>query len=100
MFDVTECGGAEREDRGADLSIGDDLDAKDIGEAGAAVIAKGAEYEILPFLIEDQDAGEHSRDGEGMDQQWWWSGTLRAMGSSRCLALVRRVTPMLLYFMQ
>lgn len=58
---MTECCRAEREDGGADLCIGYHLDAEDVGEAGPAVVAKGAEDEILAFLVEDEDAGEHSR---------------------------------------
>lgn len=60
MFDMTESCGAESEDGGADLSIGDDLNAKDIGETGPAIVAKGAKYQVLAFLIKDENAGEHS----------------------------------------
>ena len=56
---MAEGGGAEGEDRGADGRVGDDLDAEDVGEAGAAVLAVGAEDEVLAFLVEDQEAGEH-----------------------------------------
>ena len=43
MLDVREGGGAEGEDGGADGRVGDDLDAEDVGEAGAAVLSVGAE---------------------------------------------------------
>lgn len=59
MFNVTECGRTECEDRTSDLRIGDDLDAEDVCEAWTAVISKGAEDEILAFLIENEDSGEH-----------------------------------------
>lgn len=58
---MTEGCGAESKDGRADLSIGDDLDAEDVGKAGAAVVAKGAKDEVLTFLIEDENAGKHSR---------------------------------------
>ncbi len=52
---------AESEDGGADLGVRDDLDAEDVCEAGAAVVAKGAEDEVFALLVEDEDAGEHLR---------------------------------------
>jgi hypothetical protein len=42
MLDMAEGGGTQRKDGTSDLGIRDDLDAKDIGEAGAAVRSKGA----------------------------------------------------------
>ena len=57
MFDMAKGRRSEGEDRRADLCIGDDLDAEDVCEPGAAVISKGAEYEILAFLIEDENTG-------------------------------------------
>ena len=56
---MTECGRTEREDRTSDLRIGDDLDAEDVCQTWTAVISKGAEDEILAFLIEDKNSGEH-----------------------------------------
>ena len=53
MFDMTESRGAECEDGGAYLGIGDNLDAEDIGETRPAVITKCTEYQVLPFLIEN-----------------------------------------------
>jgi len=44
---------AEREQRRADLRVRDDLDAKDVGKAWAAVAAEGAEDKVLAFLVED-----------------------------------------------
>ena len=53
MLDMTEGSAAEGEDRGADLRVRDDLDAEDVGKARPAVIAKGAEDEVLALLIKD-----------------------------------------------
>ena len=53
MLDMAEGRGAESEDGGADLGVGDDLNAEDVGEAGAAVVAEGAEDEVFAFLVED-----------------------------------------------
>ena len=78
MFDMAEGRGAEREDRGADLRVGDHLDAEDVGEAGPAVVAEGAEDEIFALLVEDEDAGEHF-GGEGWRQRTG-SGELIAEG--------------------
>lgn len=61
VFDMTEGGGAESEDGRSDLCIGDDLDAKDVGEARPAVWPKGTEDEILALLIEEQDAAQHRK---------------------------------------
>lgn len=35
------------------------MDSEDIGKARAAVVAKSAENQVLAFLIEDKDPGEH-----------------------------------------
>jgi hypothetical protein len=56
---MAEGGRAERQDGRAHLGVGDDLDAEDVGEARAAVVAEGAEDEVLALLVEDEDAGEH-----------------------------------------
>lgn len=56
---------SKRQDGRAHLGIRDDLDAKDIGESGSAVVAEGAENEVLALLVEDEDAGQHGRDEEG-----------------------------------
>lgn len=56
MLDMAESGGSEGQDGRANHGVGDDLDAKDIGETGTAVIAKGAKDEVLALLVEDQDA--------------------------------------------
>lgn len=60
---MAECGGPEGQDWRADLGIANDLDAKDVGKTGTAVVAKGAEDEVLALLIEDEDAGEPGRIG-------------------------------------
>ena len=41
------------------MGIGDNLDPKHVCEARSAVIAEGAEYQVLSLLIEDQYAGKH-----------------------------------------
>jgi hypothetical protein len=46
------------------------LNPEDIGKSRSAVIAKGAEDEILAFLVEDQYAGEHI-DREGRWKMGW-----------------------------
>lgn len=56
---MAEGRGAEGEDRRAHLGVGDDLDAENVGEARAAVVAEGAKDEVLAFLVEYEDAGEH-----------------------------------------
>ena len=57
MSDVTETCAAEREKRTADHGVRDDLDAEDIGQSWATIIAKRSKDQIFPFLIENQDAG-------------------------------------------
>lgn len=69
VLHMTERCAAEREDGRADLRVRDDLDAKDVREAGAAVLTEGAEDEVLTFLIEDEDAGEHGRKLERVRQE-------------------------------
>jgi len=59
VLDMAEGGRAQGQDRGAHLGVGDDLDAEDVREARAAVTAERAEDEVLPLLVEDEDAGEH-----------------------------------------
>lgn len=53
MLDMAEGCGAEGEYGRAHLGIGDDLDAEDVGEAWAAVVAKGAKDQVLALLVED-----------------------------------------------
>lgn len=65
MFDVAESRRPKSEYRGANLGIGDDLDAEDIGEPWSAVVSKGAEDEVLAFLVEYQDTGEHFKGLSG-----------------------------------
>lgn len=57
-------GAPEGQDGRAHLGVGDDLDAEDVGETGAAVVAEGAEDEVLALLVEDEDARQHGRRGE------------------------------------
>jgi len=59
VFDMAEGGAPERQDGRADLGVADDLDAEHVGEAGAAVVAEGAEDEVLALLVEDEDARQH-----------------------------------------
>lgn len=65
MFDVAESRRPKSEYRGANLGIGDDLDAEDVGEPWSAVVSKGAEDEVLAFLVEYQDTGEHFKGLSG-----------------------------------
>lgn len=59
VLDMAERGAAEGEDGRADLGVADDLDAEDIGEARAAVVAKRAEDKVLALLVEDEYPGQH-----------------------------------------
>jgi hypothetical protein len=59
VLDMAECGGTESQDGRADQRVGDDLDAEDIGETRAAVVAEGAKDEVLALLIEDEDTRDH-----------------------------------------
>lgn len=63
VLDMAESGRAKRQDGRAYLSIRDDLDAKDVGQAWAAVRPEGAENQVLALLVEEQDAAEHGRLG-------------------------------------
>jgi hypothetical protein len=56
---MTKSRATQGQDRGSYLRIRDDLDPEDISEAWPAVISKGPEYEVLPFLIEHQNSGQH-----------------------------------------
>ena len=66
---MAEGGRAQGEDRGADLGVGDDLDAEDIGETGATVISKGAEDEVLALLVENKNSRQHDGAGMGMKRE-------------------------------
>jgi len=73
---MAEGGRAEGQDGRAHLCIGDDLDAEHVGEAGAAVVAEGAKDEVLAFLVENEDPGEHGGEGgrcwtRGERRQGW-----------------------------
>ena len=59
VLDMAEGGRTERQNGRAHLRVRDDLDAEDVGQTGAAVIAKGPEDEVLSLLVEDEDAGKH-----------------------------------------
>jgi hypothetical protein len=39
------------------------LNAEDIGEARASVVAKRPEDQVLALLVEDEDAGQHFGGG-------------------------------------
>jgi hypothetical protein len=58
---MAKSGASEGEDGRSDLSVGNDLDTKDIGETRTTVVSEGAEDEVLSLLIEDEDAGQHDR---------------------------------------
>jgi hypothetical protein len=55
--------GTEGENRRPYLGVRDYLNAEDVGEPRAAVIAEGAKYEILAFLVEYEDSGKHIGGG-------------------------------------
>lgn len=59
VLDMAKGRASERQDGRPHLGVGDDLDAKDVGKARPAVVAKGAEDEVFALLIEDEHAGEH-----------------------------------------
>lgn len=59
MLHMTKRRASKRQDRAPNRRIADNLDAKDIREAWATVVAEGAEDEVFAFLVEDEDAGEH-----------------------------------------
>ena len=73
VLDMAEGGAAEGQDGRPDLGVGNDLDAEDVGEAGAAIVAKGAEDEVLALLVEDEDSGQHFA---GMEDTPWTSSKL------------------------
>jgi hypothetical protein len=56
---VGEGRASEREDRRPDLGIRYDLDAEDVGQARAHVLAEGSQDEKLALLVEEQDSGQH-----------------------------------------
>lgn len=59
MLDMAEGGGAQSQDGRANQRVGDDLDAEDVGETRAAVVAEGAKDEVLALLVEDEDSRNH-----------------------------------------
>lgn len=59
MLDMAECGRSESQDGRADQRVGDDLNAEDIGETWATVVAEGAKDEVLALLVEDEDTRYH-----------------------------------------
>jgi hypothetical protein len=59
VLDMAKGRASERQDRRPHLGVGDDLDAEDVGKARPAVVAKGAEDEVLALLVEDEHSGEH-----------------------------------------
>ena len=86
VLDMAKSCAAQGQDGRADLGIADDLDAKDIGESWAAVVAEGAEDEVLALLVEDEDSRQHlvarsvSVVGEGDEMRRTWTWTCRTMG--------------------
>jgi hypothetical protein len=59
VLDMAEGGAAEGQDGRADLGVADDLDAEHVGKSRAAVIAEGPEDQVLAFLVEDENSGQH-----------------------------------------
>jgi hypothetical protein len=62
---MAEGGRAKGENGRAYLGVGDDLNSEHIGKSRAAIVAEGAKDEVLTFLVEDKDSGEHGGDVEG-----------------------------------
>ncbi len=62
VLDMTEGCRSKRKNRRADLRIGDDLDPENVGQAWSAVISESAKDEVLAFLVEYKDSGEHVVD--------------------------------------
>lgn len=65
VLDMAEGSASKGQYGRSNLRIGNDLDAKDVGEAGPTVIAKGAEDEVLALLIENEDTGDHAGQSPG-----------------------------------
>lgn len=59
MLHMTKRRASQRQDRAPNRRIANNLDAKDISQPWATVVAEGAEDEVFAFLVEDEDAGEH-----------------------------------------
>lgn len=57
MLDMAKCGASEGKDGRSDLSVGDDLNSKDVGKTRTTVVSEGAEDKVLALLIEHKDAG-------------------------------------------
>lgn len=54
---MAKCGASEGKDGRSDLSVGYDLNSKDVGKTRATVVSEGAEDKVLALLIEHKDAG-------------------------------------------
>jgi hypothetical protein len=59
VLDMAEGCGAQGEDGAPHLRVRNDLNAEDICKPWSTVATKGAEDEVLAFLIEDKDAAQH-----------------------------------------
>lgn len=60
---------SERQDRRPHLRVRDHLDAEHVGEARPAIVTECTEYQILAFLVEDQDTGQHGWELEKLKQR-------------------------------
>ena len=67
---MTEGCGPEGQYRGTNLSVGDNLDSEDVGEAGTAIVAESAKDEVFALLVEDQDARQHGGGIVGAMERW------------------------------
>ncbi len=56
MLHMAEGGATQRQDGRPHLRVGDDLDAEHVGQPRAAVVAEGAEDEVLALLVEYEDS--------------------------------------------
>ncbi len=59
VLDMAEGGAAEGEDGRSHLGVADDLDSEHVGESRSAIVAEGPEDQVLAFLVEDEDSGQH-----------------------------------------
>ena len=91
---MAEGGAAQRQDGRANLSIGDDLDAENIGKARATVVAKGSKDEVFAFLIEYQNPRQHFGEEQSCQYKLLSRATLWATDAvwrgGRMQGMVRR----------
>lgn len=59
MTDVEEAGAAKGYDGGTNVWVGDYLDAEDVCDAAAEIVAEKAGDEDFSFLVKDEEGGNH-----------------------------------------